>query len=147
MSRMNLQAKIQINNEKLKQYIKDFSNKHLELSRQNVAYVQQDQNPLKFYIPLEKKYDMNWQKVGTAISVSTTDDTIYNFFQRAALPPFTEENFEYSIEDSGYKSVNIVIPSLAGRKIRSGEKFIIPGKESIGEFELVRDKDYIPIFY
>lgn len=159
-------------NEKLKSHIINLSQKHLELSRSNpqniwdsrdsrdsldarypivdppmdnfippmIQYQVGAPDALRFYAPVENKYDNRWQKVGVAISVSTTDDTVFNFEQRLAFP-FTEDNFEYRVYDTD-KNIHFNVPTLSGKKLYNNHKFIIPGKESIGEFELIRDTEY-----
>ncbi len=143
-------------NEKLKTHLTNLSQRHLELTRSprfdppqfdpppmiqyQVGAPDALQRNLAFYTPVENRYDNRWQKVGVAISVSTTDDTVYNFEQRLAFP-FTDDNFEYRAFDTD-KNIHFNIPSLSGKKLYNGNKFIIPGKESIGEFELIRDTEY-----
>lgn len=158
-------------NEKLKTHLTNLSQRHLELTRSprfdspmfdsprfdppqfdsprfdpppmiqyQVGAPDALQRNLTFYTPVENRYDNRWQKVGVAISVSTTDDTVYNFEQRLAFP-FTDDNFEYRAFDTD-KNIHFNIPSLSGKKLYNGNKFTIPGKESIGEFELIRDTEY-----
>jgi hypothetical protein len=147
--------------DKLKRYISELSEKHLEVTRKDpqppiypqpqylnqyetyIPYQHGLDGPLKFYAPVEKQYNNKWQKVGVIMSVSITDDTIYNIEQRAVFP-FNDDNYEYRAHDTD-KNVYINIPSVSGRKIVNGDKFLIPGKETIGEFELARDTDYYMI--
>jgi len=157
----------------LKNHIADLSKRHLDLTRQvnrhgdyrNVDYRNVDyrnpeyqggeyhraeipyqrglDTPIKFYTPVENTYTNRWQKVGVVLSVSPTDDTVYNLEQRSVFP-YTDDNFEYRIYDT-YKNIHINIPSQTGKKIYNKDTFIIPGRESIGLFEVVRDTDYLMV--
>jgi hypothetical protein len=163
------------NPEVLKYHIADLSKRHLELSRQvpspvyippvytpgthvprdygynnfptpygsSIPYQRGLDGPLKFYAPVEQRYNDRWQKVGVVMSVSPSDDTIYNLEQRAVFP-FTEDNFEYRVYDT-YKHIHINVPRQSGRKLYNGDKFIVPGRENIGLFEVARDTDYFMV--
>jgi hypothetical protein len=152
----------------LKAHIANLSDKHLRVSRQilpqipevtvprdygydnfpfpygsPIHYQHGLEGPMKFYRPVEQRYNNIWQKVGIVMSVSPNDDTIFNLEQRAVFP-FTEESFEYRVNDT-FKGVYINLPRQYGRKLYNREKFKIPGKESIGLFEVARDTDYYMI--
>lgn len=145
----------------LKYHITDLSNKHLELTRQfqqerlgerlgdrlgeriEIPYQRGLNAPLRFFTPVENTYTNRWQKVGVILSVSSTDDTVYNLEQRAVFP-YSDDSFEYRAYDT-YKNIHINIPSQSGKKIYNKDTFMVPGKESIGLFEVVRDTDYIMV--
>lgn len=145
--------------DKLKHHIASLAERQLQMSRgtlnvphthgynnyeypygTSVSYQKGLEGPLKFYAPTEQQYNNRWQKVGIIMSVSPTDDTIYNLEQRSVFP-FTEDNFEYRAHDT-FKGVYINLPSQSGKKLYNRDTFTVPGKESIGLFEVARDSDY-----
>lgn len=105
-----------------------------------IQYYKGLEGPLKFYKPVEQLYSNIWQKVGIVRSVSKNDDTIFNLEQRSVFP-FTEDSFEYRVHDT-FKNIYINLPNKYGKKLYNNDKLKIPGKESIGLFEVSRDNDY-----
>ncbi len=99
------------------------------------------QGPLRFYGGVPKTLSRNWERVGTLSSVSTNDDTVYSLEQRF-VPPFIEDySFEYRIVDND-KGIIINLPAQNNKKLKNGDTFIIPGKESLGAFSVTRDTDF-----
>lgn len=136
----------------LKQHIIDLANRNLQIQRSSpnqtlypIPYTLGTEGPLKFYTGVERVYSEHWQKVGIIFSESKTDDTVFELQQRL-VPPFTRDSFEYKVRDN-YNKIEIPIPSQNGKMLHNGDKFIVPGKESIGLFVVARDTDYswIPI--
>ena len=98
------------------------------------------EGPLRFYGAAPRNLSRNWERVGILSSVSTSDDTVYSLEQRY-VPPFTDESFEYRVVDT-YKDIIINLPAQYGKKLRDGDTFVIPGKESLGAFSVTRDSDF-----
>lgn len=141
----------------LKQHIIDLANRNLQRQRQVPQYQQPyagpeygvipysagTDGPLRFYTGVERMYSDKWQKVGIVFSESKTDDTVFELHQRL-IPPFDRDSFEYKVRDT-FKGIDIPVPSQNGRMLHNGDRFYVPGKESIGNFVVARDTDYMRI--
>lgn len=108
-----------------------------------IPYSAGTDGPLRFYTGVERIYSDRWQKVGIVFSESKTDDTVFELWQRL-IPPFDRDSFEYRVRDT-YKNLDIPLPSQNGRMLHNGDRFLVPGKESIGKFVVARDTDYMRI--
>lgn len=133
------------NTKPLKDKIRTLSQSNLALSRKvqseyAIPYSVGTEGPLKFYGTVKGPDSTSWQRVGNIFSESTTDDTVYALEQRI-VPPFSDDSYEYRAFDTD-KNIHIQLPAVSGRKLENDDVLTVPGKESIGNFIVARDKDY-----
>jgi len=79
-----------------------------------------------------------WHKIGLLLSTSLIDDTVFNLERKCSYSPYQDTMYDYRCVDT-YNNTIINLSSLSDTKLRDGEVITVPGKESLGTFDVVID--------